>query len=102
MLNLASLIVSFTKDFERLILGRGGKGEIARIGQHLPRFHDPVDLILKGFVLLVTALLGKRNIQLSGCPPALAGMRLVNDDGELSSAMLVPDFIQNYRELLNR
>jgi hypothetical protein len=38
----------------------------------------------------------------AGRPPALAGVGLVDDDGERSPAVLVADLVQDERELLHR
>ncbi len=34
------------EDFQRLVLGCGGEGEVAGIGQQFARLHDVVDLVL--------------------------------------------------------
>ena len=98
---LSTLVVSFTKDFQRLILGSGGKREVARIGQHFPRFHDPVNLILERLLVFVTALFGKGDVQFRGCPATLAGMSFVDDDREFPSTVLIPNFVKNDRKLLD-
>jgi len=34
------------EDFEGFVLWGGGEREVAGIGQHLPRLHNPVDFVL--------------------------------------------------------
>ena len=58
MLHLATFVMSLTKDLERLVLGRGGEGEVARVRQKLPRFHDAVDLVLKCLVFFLCSARG--------------------------------------------
>ena len=44
MLDLAAFVVRLAEDLQRLVLGRGGEGEVAGVGQQLARLHDAVDL----------------------------------------------------------
>lgn len=44
----------------------------------------------------------QRDVHLRRRAPALAGVRLVDDDGELPAPVLVSDLVQDERELLNR
>ena len=41
------------EDLEGLVLGGGGEGEVARVGQQLLGLHQAVDLILEGVLVLV-------------------------------------------------
>ena len=69
--------------------------------QHLARFHQPIDRVLARFVLRDGVVFGQRHVHLRGSPPALARMRLVDDDCERAPAMLVTDFVQHKREFLH-
>ena len=55
VLDLAALGVWLAENLQRLVLGRGGEGEIAGIGQELARLHDAVDLVFRRLVLLLGA-----------------------------------------------
>src|SRR5207248_1770554 len=66
-----------------------------------PRFHQAVDPVLDGLVLLLAPNLRQGAAHRSGGPAPLAGMRLVNDDGEAAVPVLVPDVIEDEGELLN-
>ena len=91
---------------QRLVLGRGGEGEVAGVGQHLARRHalferlvhrvlgiGPRVLVLRG----VAERLAHRRRGLA----ALAGVRLVDDDGE-GLAALGRDLVEDEGKLLHR
>ena len=95
-------VVRLAEDLQRLVLGRGGESEIARVREELPRGHDAVDRVLGGLVVLLGARLGERHADRCRGLAALARMRLVNDDGEAPPPLLVPDLVEDERELLHR
>jgi hypothetical protein len=90
------------ENLQRLVLGRGGEGEVTRVGQQLLGFHQPVDLVLQRLVLLLRARGCQRARHRRRRPSALTRMRLVNDDRKPPPAMFIPDFIQDERKLLHR
>ena len=61
VLGLPARGVLLAEDLQRLVLGRGGEGKVARVREELPRGHDAVDLVLGGLVLLLGARLGERS-----------------------------------------
>ena len=88
---------------QRLVLRGGGEGEVAGVRKELAPLHDAVDAVLEGllFVRLGPALPehpGDRGRR----APALAGVRLVNDDCEAPVPVRRPDFVEDERELLHR
>ena len=95
VLHLVARLVGDAENFQRLVLRRGGEGEVAGIGQQLSGFDDAVDLVLGGFVLLLRTVFGQRHAHRGGGAPALAGVRLVNDDGELLAPMLLADAVEH-------
>ena len=88
------------EQLQSLVFGRGGEGEIARVGEHFSRLHDAVDAVLGRFFLFFP-LRCERRMHLSCGPPALAGMCLVDDYGELTAAVLVADLVENVGKLLH-
>ena len=91
------------KDLQRLVLRRGREGEVAGVIQQPLRLHQPVDLVFGCLVLVLAAAVcaechgnGRRR------PSALARVRLVDDDREPASPVLVADGLQDERELLDR
>ena len=88
---------------QRLVLGRGREGEVAGVGQQFLGLHQPVDLVFGRLVfVLVAAGLAEGHRHRRRGLPALAGVRLVDDDGEPASPVLVADGVQDDRELLDR
>jgi|GEM_PF-2938233 len=61
-----------------------------------------VVFVARNFLLFLGAVRGECDVHLCRGPAALAGMRVVDDDGEGSPAMPVADLVQNERELLHR
>ena len=96
------LRVRFAEDLERLVLWCRGEGEIAGGREQLARLHQAVDLILVCLLIALFTGLGKCLGHGRAGLPALARMRLVDDDGEASPAVLVADLIQDEREFLHR
>ena len=96
------LRVRRAEDLQRLVLGRGREGEVARVGEQLARLHQPVDPVLEGLLVLHSAGLGERLRHRRAGAPALAGVRLVDDDGEAPPALLVADLVEDEGELLHR
>ena len=70
------------EDLQRLVLRGGGEGEVAGVGQELARFHDAVDLVLECLVVFVRCSASTAPCDRRRGAPALAGVRLVDDDGE--------------------
>ena len=90
------------EDFQRPVLGRGGEGEVAGVGQHLAALHPAVDLVLGGFLLLLRAGLAQRRGHDGRGASALARMGFVDDDGETPVPVLVANGIHDDGELLDR
>jgi hypothetical protein len=88
------LRLGLAKDLERLVLGRGGEGEVARIGQQLLCLHQLIDLVLEGLIVLLGPGGRKRHSHRSGCLAALARVRLVDDDRETAPAVIAADLIE--------
>ncbi len=83
-----------------LVLRRGCEGEVAGVGQHLPRLDDAVDLSsVVSFIL--SSRLGQCHAHCGSCTAALAGMGFVNDDGELPAPMLLSDLVKDEGERLH-
>ena len=97
-----ALRIRIAEDLQRLVLGRGGKGEVAGVGEELARLHQAVDLILVGLLFRRLACLAQRLGHGCGGAAALARMGLVDDDGKAAPAMFVADLVENERELLDR
>src|SRR5579859_4292958 len=100
VLDDAIRVIRLAKDLESLVLGCRRDGEVARVGEHFSRLHKAVDAVLDRLLLLLPAVLGEGGTHLRRGAPALAGVRLVDDDGEAASAMLVADGVEDERELL--
>ena len=90
--------VRVAEDFQRLVLGRGRKREIAGVGEQFARLHQTVDLILIGLLLGLLTGLGERLGHGRAGAAALAGVSLVNDNREVSTALLVADLVEDERE----
>jgi hypothetical protein len=56
VLHLVAFGVRDAENFQRLVLGGGGEGKIAGIGQQFPGFDDAVDLVFGGFILVFRAV----------------------------------------------
>ena len=93
------LRLRLAENFQGLVLGRGGEGEVARVGEQLARLHQAVDLVLEGLLLPLRTGLGERLRHRRAGASALAGMGLVDDDGEAPPALLVADLIEDEREI---
>ena len=89
------------EDLQRLVLRRGGEREVAGVGQQLARLHHAVDLVLVGLVLGLLAGCAQCSRDGRRRAPALAGVSLVDDDGEAPRALLVADLVEDEGELLN-
>ena len=90
------------EDLQRLVLGRRREREVAGVGQQLARLHHAVDPVLVGLLLALLARLRQRLRHGRAGAPALAGVRLVDDDREAAPTLLVADLVQDERELLDR
>ena len=97
VLDLARLAGRLAEDFQRLVLRRGGEGEIARVRQHLAGLHA----FLEGVV--DRRLPGRPSASFIAADvlAALAGVGLVDDDGEFASAVLAADFVEDEGEFLD-
>ena len=102
MPGLPARVVSLAEDLQRLVLGRGGEGEVARVREKSPSSHDAVDRVLGGLIILGSARLGERHADRCRGLAGLARMRLVNDDGEAPAPLLVSDLVEDEGELLHR
>ncbi len=96
------LRIRSAEDLQRLVLGRGREREVAGVGQQLARLHQAVDLVLVGFLLVHLAGHRQRLRHRRAGTSALAGVGLVDDDGEAAPALLVADLVEDERELLDR
>ena len=99
------LRLRLAEDLQRLVFWRSGEGEVARVREHLLRLHP----LLQGVVdrvLGVWRRLAEGLADRSGGFPALAGVRLVDDDGKVPPAVpmvpIGPDLVQDEGELLHR
>ncbi len=91
---------------QRLVLGRGGEGEVAGVGQHLARRHALFQRLVHrvlgiGPRVFVLRRVAKRLAHRRRGLAALAGVRLVDDDGE-GLAALGRDLVEDEGELLHR
>ena len=102
MLDLPGVRVRLPEDLQGLVLGRSREGKVAGVGQYLPGFHDAVDAVLRRLVVLGCPTFGQGYRHRRCGAPALAGMRLVDEDGEPAPPVLVPDLVEDERELLDR
>ena len=96
------LRVGRAEDLQRLVLGGGGEREVAGVGQQPARLHHAVDPVLAGLVLVCFACRAERGRDGRRRAPALAGVRLVDEDGEAPRALLVADLVEDEGELLDR
>ena len=90
------------KDLECLVLRCGGEREVAGVGEQLARLHQAVDLILERLVLALLSGLGEHLRHRRTRAATLAGVGLVDDDGEPPPALLVADLVEDERKLLDR
>ena len=102
VLGLAAVLIRLAEDFQRLVLGRGGEGEVAGVGQQLAGLHDPVDLVLGRLVFLLGPAFRQGHAHRGRRLAALAGVGLVDDDRELLAAVLRPDRVEGEGERLHR
>ena len=96
------LRVGRAEDLQRLVLRRGGEREVAGVGQQLARRHRPVDAVLEGLAIGLLAGGPQRSRHGRRRAPALAGVRLVDEDGEAPSALLVANLVEDEGKLLDR
>ena len=95
------LAFGFSKDLQRLVLGRGGEGKVTGVRQQLARLHQAVDLILVALLLVHFTRYGEGLRNGHTGPPTLTGVRLIDDDREVVPALLVANLVQDQRELLD-
>ena len=96
-----ALGIGGAEDFECLVLGRGGEGEVAGVGQQLSALHEPVDDVLGGLLLGLGAGLAERHVERGGGASALAGVGFVDDDAEAVVPGRVADVVEDEGELLD-
>jgi hypothetical protein len=96
-----TLRTGVAEDLQRLVLGCGGKRKIAGVRQHLARFHNSVDGILRRLLVVFAALGREGDVHLRGRTTALTGVGLVDKNGEGPSAVFVADLVEDKRELLD-
>ena len=90
------------EEFEGLVLRGGGEREVGGVGQQPPALDYPVDLVLEGvLVLIILCGFSQGPGHGTGSLPALAGVRLVDDDGESAVSVVVADVFQDEGELLD-
>ena len=99
MLDFSVLFVGDTKHLLGLILRCGCEGKVAGRGHELASLHHGIDLVFIVCVV-IRGKAGKSQIHIGGVTPALAGMRLVDDDGELVIFMFLSNLGNDVRELL--
>ena len=100
VLRLASFVRVLAEDLEGLVLGRGREREVARVWQHLPRLHQPIDAVL-GRLVIVGGYARERLTHRPGGLAALTRVRLVDDDREVAAGVRRPDVVEHERELLD-
>ena len=95
------LRLRIAEGLQRLVLGRGGKGEVAGVGQQLAALHQVVDLIFEG--IFHDLFHGLREYLRHGRARAasLTGMSLVDDDGETPALLLFVDLVEDEWKLLH-
>ena len=98
----AGLRVRLAEDLQRLVLRGGGEREVAGVREQLARLHQTVDVVLWGFLLGLFTGCPQRGRDGRRGAPTLAGVGLVDDDGETLPALLVADLVDDEGELLNR
>ena len=91
-----------SEQLERFVLRRGGEGEVAGIVQEPVALDDAVDLVLEGVVVVRVSGVPEGGRHGAGGAAALAGVGLVDDDGELAAAVFVADGTVDDDELLDR
>ena len=92
-----------SEQLESPVLRRGGEGEVAGIREQLLRLDDLVYLILEGVVIIDFDFgRGERHRHCRRGTSTMAGMRLVDDDGEITVAEVSGYLVQDERELLHR
>ena len=101
MLNFTVLLISNTEHLLGLVLRSSCESKVAGRGDELAPLHHSIDLILV-VRIIICGKAGKRQIHIRGVSSTLAGMRLVDDDGELVILMFLPDLRDDVRELFNR
>ena len=101
MLDFSVLFIGNTKHLLGLILRCGCEGKVAGRRDELTSLHHGIDFV---FIIrfVVCSKAGKCQIHIGRVTPALARMRLVNDNGKLVVFMFLPDLGDNVRELFNR
>jgi len=92
--------------FQRLVLGRGGERKVAGVGQHLARLHPLRDRLVHRVLGVGTRVFilrrgAKRLAHRRRGLAALAGVGLVDDDGE-GLAAFGRDLVEDEGELLHR
>ena len=94
----------YPENLQGLVLRRRRECEVRGVGQELLCLDDPVDLVLEGVIVLVVVFLGSSAEGLGHGArglSSLAGMGLVDDDGETAVLMVLADVVQDERELLD-
>ena len=89
--------------FQRPVLGRRRECEVTRVRQHPLALHNPIDLVFKSFDFIIfTSSLSQCHRHRCRRSTALTRMRLVDDDAELPTSMIIANLVQHEREFLNR
>ena len=101
VLDFAAVCIRNPECFQRLIFRRGGKGEIAGVGQKFPPLHHGVDFVL----IVQIGVIGKRGkgkIHLRRVASALTGMRFIYHNGETMIFMFASDLREGKGEFFYR
>ena len=95
------LRVGPAEDLQRLVLRGGSEREVAGVRQQPARLDRAVDAVLGGLVLALLAGRPQRGRHGRRRAPTLAGMGLVDDDGEAPRPLLVADLVEDEGKLLD-
>ena len=92
-----------SEQFQGLVLRGGGEGQVGGVGEQPPALDDAVNLVFEGVLVVIV---GCRSFSQglghgAGGLPALAGVGLVDDDGEGPVPVVVSDVVQDEGELLD-
>ena len=98
MLDFTVLLISNTEHLLGLVLRSSCESKVAGRGDELTPLHHGIDLILV-VRIIICGKARKCQIHIRGVTSTLAGMCLVDDDGELVILMFLPDLRYDVREL---
>ena len=90
-----------TENLQRPVFRGGGEGVIAGVGEQLAGRHQTIDPVLASVVLPRFSRLPQGSGHGRAGLAPLAGMGLVDDDGEAAAPLLVADLVKDEGELLD-